>query len=303
MPLARLWRWIRGPKRTDYYGLAERTKRVPGSELAVVEAALASGGAIAERLVRQLREAPDVCRLRSDDGTYELRVSTRLAPVRDVPRQGWRTDWIPLTAAPTGRRIEMQVAVAYPGIAEILGRTADGARWPKDWSVRAEDLEAVRARAPWYRFPTTRELREARMEGARRLSAWLGDPELLVGRAGQLQIDPPATNDEMVALEHRDSFALPDDYRALLRLANGLEIGRVVVLGTQDAYRLDKPGPDRLVIAPPDEDGALTLAASGEVVWVAYGDTTTDGRIEAPDLRTWVRQRLTRPAATGIRRR
>jgi hypothetical protein len=294
VPPARLFRWIRGPQRTDYYGLADRTKRVPTSELAVAEAALTGGGAIAGRLIRQLREAPDVYRLRAEDGTYELRVSTKLAPVRDVPRSGWRTAWIPVTTTQTSRRIEMQVVVDSSGAVELRGRTADRARWPKDWGVRSEDLEAIRSRAPWFDFPTPRELRQARAEGAARLSTWLGQPELLIGRVGQLQIDAPATSDEIAAFETREAFHLPDAYRALVELSNGVEIGRVVVLGTRDAYRLEIPGPDRLIIAPPNEQGALALAATGEVVWVAIEDETADGRTAAPDLRTWVRQQLTR---------
>ena len=294
MPPARFLRWIRGPRRTDYYGLADRTKRVPISELAVAEAALTGGGAIAGRLIRQLREAPDVYRLRAEDGTYELRVSTKLAPVRDVPRAGWRTDWIPITTRQTSRRIEMQVVVDFSGAVELFGRTADGAPWPRDWDVRSEDIEAIRSRAPWFDFPTPGRLRQARAEGASRLSTWLGEPELLTGRVGQLQIEPPATRDEIAAFESREAFDLPDAYRALIELANGVEIGRVVVLGTRDAYRLDIPGPDRLVIAPPNDQGALTLAATGAVVWVAIDDETADGRIEAPDLRIWVRQQLAR---------
>jgi hypothetical protein len=289
---ARFFGWIRGPQRTDYYGLAERSKRVPSSELAVAEAALTGGGAIAARLIRQLREAPDVYRLRAEDGTYELRVSTKLAPVRGVPRSGWRTAWIPVTTKPAGRGIEMQVVVDFSGAVELVGRTADGARWPRDWDVRREDIEAIRSRAPWFDFPTPKQLQQARAEGARRLSTWLGEPDLLIGRVGQLQIEPPATSDEIAAFESREAFALPEAYRALIELANGVEIGKLVVLGTHDAYRLDIPGPDRLVIAPPNEEGALTLAATGAVVWVAIDDETADGRIEAPDLRTWVRRQL-----------
>lgn len=303
MPIGRFIQWIRGPQRADYYGRAEPAKRVPVSELAVAEAALAGSGPIGERLLRQLREAPTVWRLRSDDGTYELRVSTKLAAIRDVPKGGWRTGWIPLDAAPTGRRIEMQVVAAYPGIGEILGRTADGARWPKDWSVRDEDIEMVRAQAPWVTFPTTEELRLARAEGAARLSEWLAAPELLLGRSGQFQAEPPASTAEVDAFEAREAFALPDAYRTLLTAVNGFEVGRLVVLGTGDAYRLDMPGPDRLVISPPNEDGALTLAVTGEVVWVAYGDETTDGRVRAADLRAWVRQQLEPKPPRDTRRR
>jgi len=184
--------------------------------------------------------------------------------------------------------------VDFSGAVELLGRTADGARWPRDWDVRSEDIEAIRSRAPWLDFPTPRQLREARAEGARRLSTWLGEPDLLIGRVGQLQVEPAASSDEIATFERREAFDLPDAYRALIELANGVEIGRVVVLGTRDAYRLDIPGPDRLVIAPPNEQGALTIAPTGEVVWVAIDDETTDGRIEAPDLRTWARRQLAR---------
>ena len=296
-----LIRRIRGPQRNDFYGVAEQTKRVPEPELAIAEAALAGGGPIAERLLRQLREAPHVYRLREDGGTYELRISTKLEPVRDVPRTGWMSSWIPATALPLGRRVEMQVGAMWPGIASILGRTEDGGRWPKVWQVDANDIGAVRAQGPGVVLPTAKELRDARTEGSARVSAWLGEPDLLKGRIGRLEVEPPATSEQIRVLTARQNFAVPEAYRRLLEAANGIEIGRLVVMGTEDAYRLDMPGPDRLVIAPPNEDGALTLALTGEVVWVAYGDQTTDGQVEAKDLRDWVRQRLTR--SSDIRRR
>ena len=73
-------------------------------------------------------EAPDVYRLRSVDGGYELRISTKLEPIRDTPRAGWMSDWIPVTALPTGRRLDIKVGVGWPRIATILGRTEDGVR-------------------------------------------------------------------------------------------------------------------------------------------------------------------------------
>jgi hypothetical protein len=299
--LGRLIRRQRGPKGTEFYDLAERSKVVPAAELDVAEAAMTGAGPIGERLVRQLREASEVFRLRASSGGYELRIATKLPLVRDVPRSGWRSDWIPVTES--GRRIEMKVGVVYPGFAEIVGRTTDGGEWPKLWAIRNDELEAIRARAPWIRFPTPTELRHARAEASSRLSHWLRAPDLLVGRAGQLQADPPATIAEIEALATREAFPLPADYRSLLENVNGFELGRLVLLGTGDAYRLDMPGPDRLVISPPNEDGALTLAPTGEVVWVAYGDETTEGRIKAPDLLTWVRHRLESPASRDIRAR
>ena len=86
---------------------------------------------------------------------------------------------------------------------------------------------------------------------------------------------------------------MPEAYESLLRRADGIEVGRVVVLGTGDAYRLDMPGPARLVISPPTEDGVLIIAESGEVVWVELGDETAAGRVIASDLRQWLTTGLT----------
>jgi hypothetical protein len=296
--LSRAVQRIFGPKRSDFYGMAERARRVPVAELAVAEAALAAGGPIAKRLLRQLREAPEVYRLRPADGSYELRVATRLAPIRGVPRAGWTSDWMPLTTT-TARRMELRLSVANAGIVAILGRTADGAAWPKDWHARGEDLAAIRAQGPWLDPSSPAGIRRARVEAAERILLWLGEPNLVIGR-GRVQTDPPATVDEIAAFEVREGFSTPEVYRALLSVANGFEIGRLAVLGTRDAYKLDMPGPARLVIAPPSEDGAHALATTGEVVWVEYGEKTSDGRIVAPDLRSWVRGRLVRRAASDI---
>jgi hypothetical protein len=116
-----------------------------------------------------------------------------------------------------------------------------------------------------------------------------------------VRADPPATVDAVAAFADKEGFALPEAYESLVLRADGIEVGRVLMLGTRDAYRLDMPGPPRLVIAPPTEDGALTIAESGEVVWVELGDETTDGKVVAPDLRHWLMAQLRRKtkATTG----
>lgn len=102
-PLARLRRAMVGrsrPRGADFHDLAKRVPRVPDAEMAIAEAALANGGAIADRLLRQLREAGDVWRMIADDGRYELRISTTNdLTVRDVPRSGWLSEWIPVAAS------------------------------------------------------------------------------------------------------------------------------------------------------------------------------------------------------------
>lgn len=283
------------PRGTDFHDLAKRVPRVPDAEMAVAEAALANGGAIADRLLRQLREACDVWRLIAEGGGYELRISTTDdLTVRDVPRSGWTSDWIPVATAGDAQPLELRLFVFDAGIVELLGRTLDGRPWPRDWRARPEDLEAIHVKAPWLHLPTSDEVRAARMAATATVAAWLGHEEALRGRRGVLRADPPATDDAIAAFSAKEGFALPEAYESLVRRADGIEVGRLLVLGTRDAYRLDMPGPARLVIAPPNEDGALTIAEAGEVVWVDLGDTTTDGRVVAPDLRDWLTKQLTR---------
>jgi cell wall assembly regulator SMI1 len=266
------------------------------AELAVAEAALANGGPIADRMIEQLRRAGRrtpgwgrgyVWRHRADDGSYELRISTTEdLSIRDVPRAGWASKWIPLVAAPRGRSMELQLTV-NAGVAGMSGRTADGERWPDRWEVPREDLAAIRSKAPWMVLPTPNDLRDARIRAADTITAWLDDPTALRSRRGLMQVEPPASEEAIATFEDKEGLRLPEAYRSLLERANGVEFGRHVVLGTQDAYRLDIPGPTRIVISPPDDAGAFALAESGEVVWVDIDDETSNGRVIADDLRAW----------------
>jgi hypothetical protein len=296
-PVPRLRRALFGPPRprTEFGDLATRVRRVPDAEMAVAEAALENGGAIAARIIRQLREAGDVWRLIGDDGGYELQISTTDdLMVRDVPREGWASEWIPVVTARDARPLELRIFVFEAGIAELLGRSRDSQPWPQEWQVPPGDLETVRATAPWIHLPTPADLRAARLHAAAAIAAWLGDDEAMRGRRGVVRADPPATDETIAAFAAREGFVLPEAYESLLRQVDGIEVGTFLVLGTRDAYRLDMPGPARLVIAPPNEDGALTIAESGEVVWVDLGDETTDGKVVATDLRRWLKRKLTR---------
>jgi hypothetical protein len=285
--------WFAPPARNDFYGLAERSRRVPPAELAFAEAALANGGPLAERFATQLRMADGVYRLRSADGTYELRVTTtENLLVRGVPLAGWRSEVISAHGLPHDRALELWLDVSIAGIVGIQGRALDGEPWPEDWSIDPSDLEAVRSRAPWMVLPTPAELREQRMRAVDVIETWLGEPGILRGKRGVVAVKPPAAEAMIAAFEDAQGIELHQAYRELLLVANGFEIGNLVVLGTADAYRLDIRGADRLVIAPPTEDGALVLAPSGEVRFVDFGDDTSEGRIRAPDLRAWVRRRV-----------
>lgn len=279
---------------TDFYDLAEREHRIPVAEMAVAEAVLSGGGPIAERALRQLRETPEVRRHRAQDGSYEMRIATfDNLNIRGVPRAGWISEPIPVETT-DGRRIELWVGMVEAGIVGFTGRTEDGHPWPKVWEIAAASLDLIRASDSWMRLPTPAELEAERTRAADLISGWLNDSDLLRGRRGSLRADPPASADELAAFEKRESFRLPDDYRDLLQVANGIRIGSLDVLGTNDAYRLDVPGPMRLVIAPPDEDGAFVLNEFGAVEWIDIGDVAATGTDRAPDLRTWVRRKLHR---------
>ena len=282
-------------RRTDWYGQAEEGRRLPAAEIEVAAAALEGSGTLGARFVAQLRNAQYVWRLIAPSGRYEARVSVQGPGVRGVPRDGWTSAAIPVRTT-KGRDLELRLHVFEMGAIELLGETVDRKPWPKSWSVDPASLTIVRSRAPWLSLPSAKEVREQRRQAADTVETWLGEPGGLSGKRGVISVLPPATNNEIAVFEAAQEFALPPAYRDLLRLANGIEVGSTVVLGTADAYRLDIAGPDRLVISPPDVSGALTLASDGAVYFVDVDAQSSDGRLRAKDLRQWVLKAGGRPA-------
>jgi hypothetical protein len=211
--------------------------------------------------------------------------------IRGVPRAGWTSQPIPIETA-DARRLELRLGIVEAGIVGLTGRTEDGSRWPKSWQLASASLDRIRARGSWLNLPTPAEMAVERTRVADLLGGWLLDSELLRGRHGTLRADPPASDEELAAFEARETFLIPDAYRDLLRVANGIGIGSLDILGTTDAYRLDIPGPPRLVIAPPSEDGAIVLDESGAVLWIDIDDAAPTGIVRARDLRTWVTRQL-----------
>jgi hypothetical protein len=112
--IGRVFRIRRSRHGTDFYDLAERERRVPEAEMVVAEAVLAGGGPLAERALRQLRETPEVSRLRAEDGSYEMRIVTfDNLTIRGVPRAGWTSVPIPVETT-DGRRMELESASSRP---------------------------------------------------------------------------------------------------------------------------------------------------------------------------------------------
>src|SRR5206468_2087386 len=149
-----------------------------------------------------------------------------------------------------GRRLEVRISVAEGGIVGLLGRTVDGERWPREWRLSQAVLDRVRADGPWLHLPTPPEIVASRAHAREVIAAWLGDPGVVRGRRGALRADQPAADDAIDAFEIRETFRAPEAYRSLVGVADGIEVGSTVVLGTSEAYRLDLPGPPRLVISP-----------------------------------------------------
>jgi hypothetical protein len=274
----------------DPYARAEHTRTIPKAELRAAEAILKSGGPVAHRMLRQLRNAPDVWRLRAPDGRFELRISTSLS-LGIVPPDRIESDRVVLADSVTGRELELAVAVDRAAIAGMIGRTLDGNQWPRDWVAGEEDLTRICASAPHIRLPTAEALQRQRAEVATALAAWADDPSI-AERARRIRPSDPAKPEDVDALELQERVRLPQDYRSLLLITDGLEIGPLTILGSADAYRLDTEAVNRLLIVPADDRGAIVLDENGRVVHVALDDPLDGGREIAPSMRAFVRRRL-----------
>ena len=210
-----------------------------------------------------------------------------------MPRDGWRSRSIPVETT-AGRRLHVELVVHEAGIIGIEGTTEDHERWPADWRVATDVLRAIEERAPWLALPDEEAMREGRVRAAQVVRGWLAPKAVVTLDGHRIVVRPPATEADLDSLVERSTFALPEAYATLLRSTDGVDIDGLSVLGTADAYRLDIPGAPRLVICPPDEDGALVLDLDGRVVHVDIDDPAGIGRALAEDLRSFVASRLGR---------
>jgi hypothetical protein len=215
--------------------------------------------------------------------------------IRAVPPGGWQTEWIDVRTMDPARDLRVRIAIGGSGFVGLHGQTADGRRWPREWRIDAASLARVGERAPWLQLPTPEELDAARTAAIETIEGWLGKRRIPGLRNHPVVARPPASAVSIALLEAGQGVRLPADYIELLQRADGIEIGDLRILGTADAYRFDVPGPPRLVIAPPDEDGAMILAEDGTVTWIDIEDPSGPGRELGPTLRAWLHTRLNVP--------
>lgn len=279
--LARLF----GFGRSDFYGAADRAHKVPIGELEVATAALLRGGPIADGLLRQLREAPDVYRLRESNGRYELRISATIE-VAGVPTDGRASAMIDVETV-DGRALGIRLVLHEAGIIGLHGVARDGRRWPNDWRPTAGSIERLERGAPWLRLPTHDQVLQDRSHARAAIAAWLGSSvdEL---RSVEIIADPPALARTVAALGDREQVRISPDYEAFLLTTDGARIDGHTLLGTRDAYRLDIPGATRLVIEPPTDDGVVVIDEAGRVLRIDL-DGPNEGDVIADDLQAYVR--------------
>ena len=119
-------------------------------------------------------------------------------------------------------------------------------------------------------------------------------PGLAAAAADELRIYSPATSIAIGELELRTASRLPEAFRDFLAVSDGIDVGPIHVLGTGDAYALDMPGRDGLVIAwEPDalDDKVMVVRRTegdATVYSIAVHDTAARLMPRAPDMRAFV---------------
>jgi hypothetical protein len=195
-------------------------------------------------------------------------------------------------ATTEGRLVRIQVGLDGGGFVGLRGNTVDRSAWPRTWTIRDVDLQAIRDAGPWIDLPTAAAVRLEREAIRERIRRWLGDDRALPGLLFSVDGAEPASDAAIENLGRRVGFPLPAAYVHLLRGSNGIAVFGVAILGTLDAYPFDGPGPARLVISPPDENGAFVLDATGAVEWIPVERPSSPGIRVAADLRLWFATRL-----------
>jgi hypothetical protein len=111
-----------------------------------------------------------------------------------------------------------------------------------------------------------------------------------------LDISPPASGEKIDNLERILQLQLPDEYRALLREANGIYANLVSIFSCEDApernetYEVREYAPGYILIGAVSDSPVLLKSGKESPVYVNdWGAMTPDCMVElAPSLESWV---------------
>lgn len=101
---------------------------------------------------------------------------------------------------------------------------------------------------------------------------------------GVVELNPPASIDAIIAAERACAVRLPDDYRALLTLHDGMRLWDEAFLGT-----LDYATATDLSSRAPMEDDLVPLLRAGDDAWLLYDPRRTRYLLRADDRTAAVR--------------
>ena len=204
-------------------------------ELRVI-AALLGRGESAERLLRQVAEAPDLDRTcRGDAYSLTLR-ETHEELLVDLD-DDLATDWQDVRDEQTGALLGFRVVLRQGGFFSALeGRTREG-EWPEKWHVEDAALHRLRA------------VELPRAYSCDLLVEWLKAAAQSDVAVHRLACRAPAEPQHLQDLQRRERHDLPPDFVEMLARSDGLRIGRVEVHGSRDLFVTELTGEPWWVVA------------------------------------------------------
>lgn len=274
-------------------GAGGAAKRARPEEIVALQHVLKGGDPRFELLVEQLRTTPEVSR--DAPAADRVRISPtstfeNLNFVLEVTRV--QSEWVPVRDTASGRSLEFRASIVRSGFLEALeGRTADGSPWPQSWELAPPD-EPGRGE-PALVLPSLEKIQAAQGRARVELEGWLGvtlrDCRILY---------PPVPAPVIHTREADLGVRFTEGFRRLLSITDGVDCHEVRVLGHRDAYRVDDPEFDGVVIAWDEDETDAFLAVQaidGRDETVRRIDVhEREGRVSdvAPDLAGYLRSRL-----------
>jgi hypothetical protein len=246
-----------------FLNLFNRWSRSSGftlAEMQVLEELIPPSSLHSFNLLEQARQAPEVVRRKEGAAGYRATIpylrSDAFLIETDLTIE---STVLEIEDAATGRRLQFSTGILPGGFLRGLsGTAADGRRWPEKWSVREGSVRRSSDSKAWLDgIRTEADHRTARIE----LAQWCGIELLRLTDDPNLRLRAPASYDEIAACEVRLGSRLPEAYRDLVAITNGLSVQRIrryEVLGVEDLDYLDDAR-QWIVLAPLHEDGCVAL--------------------------------------------
>ena len=193
----------------------------------------------------------------------------------------FQSDWLTVADLSTGKELRFSVHIKMGVVTSVVGVCAQGLQWPLKWNVDAVHLR--RSAEKYLRLPP-----EVTQEAARAFQELLLHWNVVLPTA-DFVFFPPATIEQLGALEERIGNGLPKMLVDLFKCSNGFQFRGIRFGGTEELSILSNDEfQRRLVLLSYSEEKQITVDLDSHEI-VVFSENESEHARDFPDFGAYLR--------------